>query len=181
MVSVTVTLKREVLEKLERVREIMGQTRRDRGMGSLIEEIAEFYIEANDPVRKAERAEVRRVKRDESKNLRSGEQVPSKATEYAQVESPDDRQDRSRYIPAAVSHAVMIRDEGCCSYVGSDGKRCGARGMLEFDHVKPFALGGRHEASNIQILCKTHNRLAAEAIFGREFMEQKVSHRGLWL
>ena len=30
MVSVTVTLKREVLEKLERVREIMGQTRRDR-------------------------------------------------------------------------------------------------------------------------------------------------------
>ena len=86
---------------------------------------------------------------------------------------PNDKQDRSRYIPAEVRHAVMMRDGGCCSYVGPDGKRCGARGMLEFDHVKPFALGGTHEASNIQIFCKAHNGLAAEAIFGRDLWSKR--------
>jgi hypothetical protein len=186
MVSVTVTLKRDVLEKLERVREIMGQTRRDRGMGSLLEEIAEFYIEANDPVKKAERAEVRRVKREENKNLRSHEQLPIANSEkmrsgeqiergeFARVSSPENKEEPSRYIPAEVRHAVMMRDGGCCSYVGPDGKRCGARGMLEFDHVKPFAWGGRHEVSNIQILCSAHNGFAAEAIFGKNFMDEKI-------
>jgi 5-methylcytosine-specific restriction endonuclease McrA len=174
MVSVTVTLKRDVLEKLERVREIMGQNRSDRGMGSLLEEIAEFYIEANDPMLKAERAEVRRVKREESKNLRSGEQLPPQKVEYARVNSPEIKMEPSRYIPAEVRHAVMARDQGCCSYVGPDGKRCGARGMLEFDHVKPFALGGNHQISNIRVVCRAHNGLAAEAIFGKKFMDEKI-------
>jgi 5-methylcytosine-specific restriction endonuclease McrA len=49
--------------------------------------------------------------------------------------------------------------------------------MLEFDHVKPYALGGAHEVSNIRVVCRAHNGLAAEAIFGKKFMEQKILHR----
>jgi hypothetical protein len=69
-----------------------------------------------------------------------------------------------RYVPARVKRAVWQRDEGRCTWRFDDGRPCGSRDALEFDHFRPFAKGGRSDdARNVRLLCRMHNRMAAEA------------------
>ncbi|HEY6077328.1 MAG TPA: hypothetical protein VIW29_00900 [Polyangiaceae bacterium] len=86
---------------------------------------------------------------------------------------PHQRRRRARSIPAAVKRAVYARDAGCCSYVDQRGQRCGETRYLELEHLKPFAHGGEHVASNLALRCAAHNALAAEEAFGRSIIEQK--------
>jgi 5-methylcytosine-specific restriction endonuclease McrA len=79
----------------------------------------------------------------------------------------------SRYIPAAVRRAAWERDGGRCTFVSITGGRCRSRQFLEFDHVEPFARGGKATIDNIRLRCRAHNQYAAECIFGRDFMRQK--------
>jgi hypothetical protein len=79
----------------------------------------------------------------------------------------------TRNIPAAVKRAVRERDGSCCTFVGWNGKRCGTRTLLQFDHVEPVARGGRSTVDNLRLRCAAHNQLAAERVFGAEFMERK--------
>jgi 5-methylcytosine-specific restriction endonuclease McrA len=44
--------------------------------------------------------------------------------------------------------------------------------MLELDHIRPVALGGKSTADNLRLCCRAHNSLYAEQIFGREHMDQ---------
>lgn len=55
-----------------------------------------------------------------------------------------------RFITAAVKKAVYLRDKVC--------QKCGSKNALEFDHIKPFALGGKTELSNLRILCRNCNQ-----------------------
>jgi uncharacterized protein (DUF4415 family) len=72
-----------------------------------------------------------------------------------------------------VKRQVVERDQGRCTYVGESGRRCDARERLEFDHIEPVARGGQASAGNIRLLCRAHNQLAAEEMFGAEFMRCK--------
>ena len=73
----------------------------------------------------------------------------------------------TRTIPRFVRTAVWARDAGRCVFAGPDGTLCGERGGLEFDHITPYALGGRSDdPKNIRLLCRTHNQLMARRIFG---------------
>jgi 5-methylcytosine-specific restriction endonuclease McrA len=80
-----------------------------------------------------------------------------------------------RGIPTAVRREVWRRDAGTCAFVATDGKRCGSNHQIEFHHIEPFARGGPPTVDNIEIRCKAHNRYAAEADFGREFMRSVMS------
>jgi len=83
-----------------------------------------------------------------------------------------------RTIPADVRRSVSSRDGDRCTYLGDDGNRCESRTFLEFDHIVPVARGGG--ANTVRLLCRTHNQLEAERVFGRRFMENKrvaTSHR----
>jgi hypothetical protein len=73
---------------------------------------------------------------------------------------------KTRHIPRSVRRAVYERDKGACAYVAPDGRRCGERRYLHFDHVKPFSLGGKTEASNLRLLCAGHNQHLAQKCFG---------------
>ena len=85
---------------------------------------------------------------------------------------------RGRYIPAAVRREVYQRDGGRCAYVDARGLRCAETRYLELHHLRPFAMNGAHEASNLALCCFAHNELAAEADFGRDFMtERRRSNR----
>ena len=81
----------------------------------------------------------------------------------------------TRYIPAGVKREVWKRDEGCCSFVGSDGKRCGSRWDVEVDHIKPFARGGQSTTDNLRLVCRAHNGLLAERVFGKGFVSSARS------
>lgn len=48
--------------------------------------------------------------------------------------------------------AILAKSQGCCSY-----PECSEREGLEFDHVIPRALGGKHRLDNYQALCPSHH------------------------
>jgi 5-methylcytosine-specific restriction endonuclease McrA len=80
---------------------------------------------------------------------------------------------RTRYIPSHVRRAVWKRDEGQCTFVGTNGHRCNSWTFLEFDHVNPYARGGESTVQGLRLRCRAHNQFEAERTFGAEFMERK--------
>ena len=81
----------------------------------------------------------------------------------------------SRYVPAALRRAVYKRDEGRCRFVDGRGRRCTERHRLEFHHDFPYGKGGDLSLTNIKLLCEPHNRLLAEADYGRAAVQAKVA------
>lgn len=57
-----------------------------------------------------------------------------------------------RYITAAVKKAVYLRDKVC--------QKCGTKYGLQYDHRKPYALGGKSTKENIRLLCRNCNQRA---------------------
>jgi hypothetical protein len=96
---------------------------------------------------------------------------------FAATEQPRAGQRHSnpdaRYIPAEVRRAVWRRDGGQCTFVSETGHRCGERKDLNFDHIDPYARGGKATIGGLRLLCRAHNQYAAERTFGAEFMRHK--------
>jgi hypothetical protein len=84
---------------------------------------------------------------------------------------------RSRYLSAPVTRSVYLRDQGQCSFVSADGRRCGARAFLQLDHVEPWAALGAPVTENIRILCRAHNLLHAQHCFGAKHIAAKLAAR----
>lgn len=84
---------------------------------------------------------------------------------------------RSRHVARAVKDEVWARDGGRCVYPGEGGRLCGARAGLQFDHVKPWALGGSGETANVRLLCREHNDLEARRVFGDAAIGAAVARR----
>src|SRR5262249_46550834 len=84
----------------------------------------------------------------------------------------------SRHAPAQVKREVWKRDGGQCTYVSESGRRCEARGDVEFDHVKEFARGGETTVDDLRLRCRGHNQHVAERTFGAGFMARKRKEAG---
>ncbi|HEY6103305.1 MAG TPA: hypothetical protein VI007_08805 [bacterium] len=82
----------------------------------------------------------------------------------------------SRHIPAEVKRGVWLRDGGRCAFIAHSGRRCNARGFLEFHHKKPYAAGGEATVENVELRCRAHNRYEAGLYFGPE--QQNVGATG---
>jgi hypothetical protein len=82
------------------------------------------------------------------------------------------RSHSTQAVPAAVVREVHARDGGRCTFVGKDGRVCGATAFIEHDHVTPRAGGGEHSVVNGRQLCAQHNRRSAELFFGTEVIER---------
>ena len=84
---------------------------------------------------------------------------------------------RARAIPAGVRRAVFERDGEQCTFVDEAGERCPQRGHLELDHLEARALGGTNAPSNLRVRCRAHNRLAAEEVFGKAHVAERIDFR----
>jgi hypothetical protein len=150
------TASAELRDKLERLKALMRSSVADGDLAAIIEEAV---------TEKLERLESKRYAKTKA---------PRKGVEEADT-SPS-----SRYIPAPIRRAVYERDNGQCTYVGDNGRRCTERDRLEFHHDnRPYGRGGDHDPSNIRLMCRTHNQYLAERDYGRELMAQyrrSVSH-----
>lgn len=82
-----------------------------------------------------------------------------------------------RAVAAHVRREVYARDGERCTYVDEEGRRCASRDMLELDHVAPRALGGSNASANLRVLCRAHNQLHAEQVFGRDCVERGIHFR----
>ena len=98
---------------------------------------------------------------------------PAKKRERSQS-GRDGLRPESRHIPHEVRRAVLARDQGRCTFVSVDGRRCAQRGALQFHHKEPYARGGKATLDNIVLLCGPHNALRAEQDFGRELIARRI-------
>jgi len=81
----------------------------------------------------------------------------------------------ARRPSAEVAREVYARDEGQCTFVAQNGRRCGAREFLEFAHIEPCALGGEPTAVNLRLRCRAHNQLYARQVYGEDHMATAVA------
>jgi 5-methylcytosine-specific restriction endonuclease McrA len=82
-----------------------------------------------------------------------------------------------RAITARVRREVWLRDGGRCQFQLENGEHCGSTHRLQFDHVRPVALGGESTASNLRLACAPHNLLAARRVFGDTVMDRYAPAR----
>ncbi len=80
------------------------------------------------------------------------------------------QKNRRPSIPHALCHQVWLRDQGRCTHDLGAGLLCGSRYRIEIDHEVPWAKGGIHTLDNLALKCRPHHQLAAQQVFGKEFM-----------
>ena len=76
------------------------------------------------------------------------------------------------FVSAELRRQIWERDQGRCAWVGPDGKRCDSRWQVEVDHVDPAARGGKATLDRLRLLCRGHNLLHAEDVYGQEHMQK---------
>ncbi len=148
-VLVRMTMSAEGYADLKRAKELLGHSIPDGDTVKIIERALRTLVEDLEKTRRAKAGRPRA-------NVR-----PSKRG----------------HIPAATRREVFARDGEQCTYLDSEGRRCECRTRLELDHIQPRALGGGDEASNLRARCKAHNLHAAEEIFGREHVAERINCR----
>jgi hypothetical protein len=87
------------------------------------------------------------------------------------------RPSKRGHIPAATRREVFARDGEQCTFLDSEGRRCESRMRLELDHIQPRALGGGDDSANLRARCRGHNLHAAEVIFGKEHVAERIHCR----
>ncbi len=78
------------------------------------------------------------------------------------------------HVSAEIKAFVFLRDQGRCTFVDEHGHTCGSCKRIEIDHIVAVADGGSSTPENLRLLCRRHNRYAAEQRFGKAFIEGKI-------
>lgn len=145
-----------VLQLLDRAKQVLSHKYPDGKIEDIMRDALELLLEKRDPERKFARQSAPAQLLEAGKS----EQEPLEPRFLRAWKA-------GRYIPASVKRTVWQRDDGRCSFRFEEGNICGSKEGLEFDHVRPFAKGGRSEsARNVRLLCRLHNRMASEFVFG---------------
>lgn len=140
------TIESRVWNKIERIKGLLRHKYPSGRLDDVLDEMAEAFLDARDPIRRAER---RRTKRPD---------LCRPLPDLAPVGRPT--------LSRALRDEVLRRDGGRCTFVAGDATRCPAKTGLEVDHVVPRARGGGNTLSNLRTLCRTHNQLVARDAFG---------------
>jgi len=146
-VKIQFTMSRRVLAKLQQAQDLLGDRVPRHDIAALFERLLDMAIPTLEKQKFAATARPR-VPR---------QQKPANA----------------RMIPAHVMREVWKRDGGRCTFTSATGRRCACSRGLEYDHVRPVALGGEGTTENIRLLCRKHNQLEAERKLGTELMRSK--------
>ena len=149
-VEIKVILDKDSQQKLEDLKKLLSHKSPNMSYGELFSLLAELGLNKYDPKRKINK---------------KNNWIPACAgmTKNTPKRKPEktSAQKNIRYIPSVVRHHVWMRDQGQCTYICPKTKRrCSSNHLLQIDHVKPFSLGGTHEANNLRLLCANHNQFA---------------------
>ncbi|MBI4062253.1 MAG: hypothetical protein HY403_12590 [Elusimicrobia bacterium] len=144
-----------VARLIERVRQILRHKYPEGRLEDLIREALEAYLDRKDPQRRLELKAARAECASAPPPAENDERLPTRFLRSWAA---------GRYIPAKVKSAVWARDDGRCAWREEDGTVCGSKDWIEYDHLRPFAKGGRSgDARNIRLLCRQHTQAAAAA------------------
>ena len=157
-VKVQFTMSRRVLAKMRQVQDLLGHQVPRQDVAALFEKLLDMAIPA------LERKKFAATHRPRAPRV----------TAFTSPSTPGESPAANlRTIPAHVKRAVWKRDGGRCAFRSATSRRCECTRALEYDHVKPVALGGEATLENVRLLCRKHNQLEAERRLGAEFMRAK--------
>jgi hypothetical protein len=143
---------KEFKDKFERLAEVLGVENPLQHMDEIFEKAVDIALDKKDPKRRLQRRKGRRAR---------------------QRSRPDEI---SRYISPDVRDRIHDRGDYQCQYRSPGGRRCTSRTGLQIEHERPFGRYRSHDEKFLKLFCPAHNRLAAEQVYGREFMERKVAN-----
>jgi 5-methylcytosine-specific restriction endonuclease McrA len=157
------TAEETLWRKMERAKELLRHKHPAARLEDILSEALEALLERIDPERRLRRKAGRKNSRPQAHGPRCWAEPVA----------------RSRNIPQWVKDAAWRRDNGRCAFLGPDGRRCGAKAGLEFDHVRPWAVGGSSDdPSNVRVLCAAHNLLEARRVFGDAAIDRATERKG---
>jgi hypothetical protein len=148
--KVQLTVSTEVRAKLEPARDMMRHRNPSGDLAVVVEQALDALLDKLEKERLAKTSRPRRTSPRPSKN---------------------------GHIATAVRREVLARDGEQCTYVDVQGHRCESRTFLELDHVESRALGGESNAENLRVVCRAHNQLHAEQVFGRDHVARMIHFR----
>lgn len=194
-VRVQVTLTRQQLEKLNRVRDVASHSHFGASLSGIIDMLASSYLEKNDPLLREVKPRPRKSSAPANlSDATSSDATSSDATSLPSAEiaasslpapevtspevMPQKVEVHRRPIAPSLKNAVLRSAHGQCQFVDHrTGHRCDSRSLLEIDHIVPVSLGGTNEPRNLRVLCRTHNLLAAERILGKKLLQAFVNRQ----
>ncbi len=161
-IELTVKVSKSFAAKLRRVESLLAQKGKALGLGAALEASVDEFLRKHDPVEKAKRAIERRKQKREAKQEES-QQDPSKQTELCAHRVP-------KRIPltAEQKHQVFARDQGMCTHMGQNGRRCDSDRWLQLHHIVEVSRGGSNELENLTTLCSFHHDLVHQLEFPLE-------------
>jgi hypothetical protein len=165
--SLTLGISEQALEKLKKVMDLESQrSKKSASREDALIAALDVYLERHDPVKKAERAELR------AENKKAGKYADKSAKENNQSDTKINERvfstqgnaqrvarhiGRREALPAALVHAVHMRDQRQCAHK-INGKRCGATRWLDIHHIVPRSIGGTDTLENLMTVCSAHHR-----------------------
>lgn len=163
--EIKITLDDTLLEKLDRIKQLISHQNLNPSYAELLDYLAEMVLDKMDPIRKEER-----------KNRKEKTTFPGKFTP-APVDCK--KMHRSRPVPAQTERQVWVQSDSRCAYISPlTGHRCTERKGLELNHIHPYGMGGSHELFNLELLCKQHNLQEAIKSYSPEKMAPFLTESG---
>lgn len=164
----------EMMQKIEKLKGLLAHSHPNMNLSELFELLADRALDQIDPVRKEERKREREIRKSTPMpELRTAPTTKKSALVNvpASTPTPELRHHHSpRFISAALRSQIWFRDQGRCTFIASDGKRCTSQFALQIDHITPVSQGGHAEFGNLRLLCRQHNTWEAIRVLGREKM-----------
>jgi 5-methylcytosine-specific restriction endonuclease McrA len=86
----------------------------------------------------------------------------------------------STAVSPDIVQRLWVKQDGLCNNLFCNADLIFEIRMYHLDHILPFALGGKHEDSNLQLLCASCNLLkgARHPASGWEFIRARSSANG---
>lgn len=142
-------LPENVFHDLEQLKNLLTtKNKKPVSLQDVVSYLAKLGLEKLDPVRKAQRAQRRKSKMNNTKQKIF---VPGRTMRKI------NKQRRSP-LSAALKHQLSLRDQHQCTATLPNGQRCTSKRFLEFHHQVHVAQGGDNTLENLVTLCHAHHK-----------------------
>lgn len=149
----------KLMQKLRRIQDLESQRKKQAvSLEEAMDVLSDLYLQKNDPLEKAKRAQHRTQKAVHHSTPRPTHQ-PALYPAPKQTLSSVARQINRVAITAALKHQINLRDNAQCTYVDYKGDRCNSRRWLDIHHIKPISCGGTNVIDNLATLCFAHHKI----------------------
>lgn len=156
----------ELMNLFKRAQDLVSQKKRKAvNLEETLQTILENFIEREDPLEKAKRAEekIQAQPVPAQTQPQSALAFPFLSVARRGAMQKITVKPHRKPLPAAILHKLNRRDSRQCQARLPNGEICGSRRWTEYHHIRSVAAGGTNELENLLTLCASHHRQLHES------------------